>query len=173
MLNNKKNLDTYSRMRRIKLIVVKADCSRNQSCFLMPSNRWDEGNENNWTMQKFIDEQPKLGTHVPANIGKVVIKNYLENRTSPKNAGTRINNVLEDNATIANTISTNVESNLEDNNIPLKTESERQVTTRTSEISWGSGLSTNMAAANNDMMYSMLNTMQSMHQTCWVCKIQS
>lgn len=41
----------------------------------MPSNRWDEGNLNNWTMQKFIDEQPKLEIHVPANIGKVVIKN--------------------------------------------------------------------------------------------------
>lgn len=37
--------------------------------------------------------------------------------------------MLEDNATIANTISTNVESNIKDNNIPLKTESERQVTT--------------------------------------------
>lgn len=46
----------------------------------MPSNRWDEGN---WTMQKFIDEQPKLGTHVPANIGKIVIKNCTWRIESP------------------------------------------------------------------------------------------
>lgn len=81
---------------------------------------------------------------------------------SPKYAGTRINNVL-----IADTISTNVESNMEDNNIPLNTELGRQVTTKPSKISWElwSGLSTNMAAAHNSMMYNMLNIMQSMQQT--------
>lgn len=42
---------------------------------------------------------------------------------SPKYAGTRINNVL-----IADTISTNVESNMEDNDILLNTELGRQVT---------------------------------------------
>lgn len=56
---------------------------------------------------------------------------------------------------------------MEDNNIPLNTELGRQVTTKPSKISWElwSGLSTNMAAAHNSMMYNMLNIMQSMQQT--------
>lgn len=92
----------------------------------MPSNRWNKGNLNNLTMQRFISELSKLGIRVPANIRKVEMKKlYMENRTSPStNADIQINNnVLDDKATTADTIPPNLDSIIEDNNTPLNAKS--------------------------------------------------
>lgn len=155
-----------------------ADRSRNRNRRIQ-SNRWDDGHINNWTTQRYIEELAKLGIRVPSNIGKVVMKKlYLENQGMPpaNSSDARINiNSGDGENTNAASDPPSAEPIPEANSRPTETarlgvnvsQSGSGSSPSFTIQSGSSANSSNMVAAtmNNDIVCSMLNTMQSMQQT--------